>query len=174
MGRIPHEQRYRVAAENDDLLMTSRREPFGMVTIEAMAMGCVPLAYEIESGTREIIEHGESGFLLPLGSAKAWARALTLLHQDRTRLKAMGLAAAARARMAFSADQAAAKWNTLLGSLKGGSSSSVERRCGQPLLAPGATHIGAYHKLPSLFRRHVRIMIAPHPRLSRWVLSRWS
>src|SRR5690349_16893589 len=41
-GRASHEQCYEYAMKSDVLLMLSHREAFGMVTIEAMAMGCVP------------------------------------------------------------------------------------------------------------------------------------
>lgn len=51
-GWLDHEQCYELTASSDVLLMPSRKEAFGMVTIEAMAMGCVPIAYDITSGSR--------------------------------------------------------------------------------------------------------------------------
>src|ERR1035441_7179874 len=85
-GRVPHDQCYDIAAKSDVLLMTSRKEPFGMVTIEAMSMGCVPIAYDIPSGSTEIIEHGKSGLLVPLGNIRAWANQIRNLYYDRNRL----------------------------------------------------------------------------------------
>ena len=35
--------------------MLSRVEPFGMATIECMGMGCLPVAWDIQTGTREIL-----------------------------------------------------------------------------------------------------------------------
>lgn len=55
-GRQPRSALFAVALRCKVLLMLSRIEPFGMVTIEAMGMGCLPVAWDIESGTTEIVE----------------------------------------------------------------------------------------------------------------------
>src|ERR1043166_6523814 len=44
-----------------------------MATIEAMSMGCVPIAWDIETGTKEIAKQGETGLFAPLGDMKAFA-----------------------------------------------------------------------------------------------------
>ena len=100
-GRVPHEECYRLAAESDVLLMTSRKEPFGMVTIEAMSMGCVPIAYDTPSGSTEIIEDGQSGLLVPLGDFRFWAQAVKMLHEDREQLRRLSEGAMGRARTSF-------------------------------------------------------------------------
>ncbi len=56
------------------LLMLSRVEPFGMVTIEAMSMGCVPVAWDIETGTKEIVGNSHAGVFIPLGDTKLFAQ----------------------------------------------------------------------------------------------------
>jgi hypothetical protein len=62
--------------------MLSRVEPFGMVTIEGMGMGAVPVAWDIPTGTQEIVTHGETGFFAPLGDFDALAsRVIDALHQ---------------------------------------------------------------------------------------------
>ncbi len=55
------------------LLMLSRVEPFGMATIEAMSMGCVPVAWNIDTGTKEIITT-QTGLFAPLGNIKVLAK----------------------------------------------------------------------------------------------------
>lgn len=96
-GRVPHDRCYTIAAESDVFLMPSRREPFGMVTIEAMSMGCVPIAYDVPSGSTEIIEHDRSGLLVRLGDLRGWARSVRMLHEDRARLTRLSAGAAERA-----------------------------------------------------------------------------
>jgi hypothetical protein len=46
--------------------MLSRVEPFGMATIECMGMGCLPVAWDLATGTKEIVDRDYS-FFAPLG-----------------------------------------------------------------------------------------------------------
>jgi glycosyltransferase involved in cell wall biosynthesis len=55
-GRVVRSQIFRQAACARVLLMLSRAEPFGMVTIECMGMGALPVAWDVKSGTKEIVE----------------------------------------------------------------------------------------------------------------------
>lgn len=45
------------------ILFTSRSESFGLVLVEAMYGGCIPISYDIEFGPRSIISHGTDGFI---------------------------------------------------------------------------------------------------------------
>lgn len=65
---------FSTAAEAKVLLMLSRVEPFGMATIEAMSMGCVPVAWDIETGTKEIATANKTGLFAPLGNVAALAK----------------------------------------------------------------------------------------------------
>ena len=49
------------------LVVTSKRESFSMVILEAMASGCIPISFDCPTGPRELIEHGVNGFLVPMG-----------------------------------------------------------------------------------------------------------
>ena len=80
------------------LLMLSRVEPFGMTTIEAMSMGCVPVAWDIDTGTREIVNHDVNGFFAPLGDTVALSD--TVLRAIDAQPK-LGPAAMKRARSDF-------------------------------------------------------------------------
>jgi len=68
-------------------------EPFGQVIVEGMAAG-LPVVATDGGGTREIIESGKTGLLVPMGDARALADALALLLSEP--LQAQLLAAAAR------------------------------------------------------------------------------
>jgi glycosyltransferase involved in cell wall biosynthesis len=81
-GYTPRSEIFEAAARSKVLLMLSRVEPFGMVTVECMGMGCLPVAWDVETGTQEIVTHGETGFFAPLGDADALAhRIRTALHR---------------------------------------------------------------------------------------------
>jgi glycosyltransferase involved in cell wall biosynthesis len=77
--------------ESHVLAVPSRYEPFGMVYLEAMGFGCVPLA-TTAGGAGEFVRDGESGVLVPPDDPRAVSRALRDLD-DRDRLAAMGVAA---------------------------------------------------------------------------------
>ena len=62
-GRVPRSTIFSLAKSCKVLLMPSRVEPFGMVTIECMGMGCTPIAWDIESGTKEIVGPDEGHFI---------------------------------------------------------------------------------------------------------------
>lgn len=58
------------------LLLTSCTESFGMVVIEAMSYGVVPLCYNSFPEISEIIEDGKDGFLVQDGDSKKMANIL--------------------------------------------------------------------------------------------------
>jgi glycosyltransferase involved in cell wall biosynthesis len=81
-GHVPRSEIFRSAAHAKILLMLSRAESFGMATVEGMGMGCLPVAWDIETGTTEIATDGETGFFAPLGDTEALAdRVLTAIDR---------------------------------------------------------------------------------------------
>ncbi len=74
------------------LAVPSYYEGFGIVYLEAMAFGLVPIATEA-GGASEIIDHGENGFLIPVDDPQALANQIAILMKDRERLTRMGQAA---------------------------------------------------------------------------------
>lgn len=57
-------------------VLSSRFEGMPLVLIEAMAAGCIPVAYDIRYGPGDIITDGVDGFLVPAGDVKALAEAV--------------------------------------------------------------------------------------------------
>lgn len=66
-----------VLAELELFVLPSHNEPFGIVTVEAMAAGCVVVATD-GGGTPEIVTHGETGFLVPVAEPLALAKAILM------------------------------------------------------------------------------------------------
>ncbi len=80
----------------DLFLLPSETESFGLAALEAMACGVPALASDV-GGLPEVIEHGVSGVLCPLGDTATMAtRALDLLH-DAEAYEKMSQAARTRA-----------------------------------------------------------------------------
>jgi len=69
------------------LLMPSQLESFGLVALEAMACGVVPVATRV-GGVPELVTHGEDGFLEEVGDIEAQAaRVVALLTDDDLQYK---------------------------------------------------------------------------------------
>lgn len=81
------------------LLMTSRSEAFSMVVAEAMASGCLPIAYDVPYGPRELIDDQRTGWLVPPGDVTALADVVRhAADLDEATLARMRGAAVTRAR----------------------------------------------------------------------------
>jgi N-acetyl-alpha-D-glucosaminyl L-malate synthase BshA len=84
----------------DLMLVPSEMESFGLAALEAMACE-VPTVATSVGGVPEVIEHGRSGFLAPVGDVEAMAGyAIDILSDDR-RLREMGKAARWEAQTRF-------------------------------------------------------------------------
>jgi glycosyltransferase involved in cell wall biosynthesis len=77
------------------LAVPSAYEGFGIVYLEGMGFGLPALA-TTAGGAREIVVHGETGFLVSPDDKAALADAIERLAADRTMLARMGVAALAR------------------------------------------------------------------------------
>jgi glycosyltransferase involved in cell wall biosynthesis len=73
----------------DVLLMCSRAEAFGRVTVEAMKAG-KPVIGAATGATPELIRHGWNGFLYRQGDAQDLARWAEVLYEDRATAREMG------------------------------------------------------------------------------------
>jgi len=77
------------------MVLASAQEAFGLVILEAMAAGCIPIAYDAPYGSSELIENGVNGFLVPNGNRKALAEAVVEAStMDDRRRRAMQKAGA--------------------------------------------------------------------------------
>jgi glycosyltransferase involved in cell wall biosynthesis len=77
--------------------MTSRREGFPMVLLEAMSAGLGVVAYDCPTGPRDIVTDAVDGYVVPNGATESFAAALAALMADEQRRAAFGAAALATA-----------------------------------------------------------------------------
>lgn len=98
----------------DVLVHASTQEPFGLVLVEAMALG-TPVVTVNEGAAAEIVEHGSSG-LIVAREPEALAEAMLRVVDDAS-LAARLAAAGSRRAESFSADRMAGSFAALLDSL---------------------------------------------------------
>jgi glycosyltransferase involved in cell wall biosynthesis len=101
-------------------VLSSRKEGFGLVLVEAMAAGCAIAATRIP-GIVEVVREGENGWLFPFGDASATAevleKALTPDDEARRRIEVGRRDAGS----AFTIEAMARRYRSLLDSLVQGS-----------------------------------------------------
>lgn len=100
-------ERYLAAA--DVLVLPSYREGFGMVVIEAGAVGLPAIASRIY-GVTDALEEGRTGLLFQPGDVPALRAAMQRLLDDAPLREALGARARERALRDFSAEQLTAAW----------------------------------------------------------------
>jgi L-malate glycosyltransferase len=88
----------------DLFLLPSENESFGLAALEAMAAGA-PVIASNAGGLPEVIEHGVSGYLLPIGDVEGMAEAGIRLLTDEAHHAKVASAARNRTIERFSADR---------------------------------------------------------------------
>ncbi len=83
-------------------------EPFGIINLEAMACGTPVVASRV-GGIPEVVQDGETGWLVEPGDPAALARALQAALADPARARRMGAAGRRRVEAHFSWDRIAAR-----------------------------------------------------------------
>ncbi len=103
-------------ASADVLALSSEREAFGLVALEAMACGVAVLATAV-GGVSEVVRDGVEGRLVPSEDRAGYAQALRELLADAGTREAMGQAGRARAVQQFAAEGVVARYRALYRSL---------------------------------------------------------
>jgi N-acetyl-alpha-D-glucosaminyl L-malate synthase BshA len=87
----------------DLFLLPSEQESFGLTALEAMNCG-VPVVATAIGGLPEVVTHGETGYLFPVGDLTDMAASAVSLLADPARHAAFKDRARKRARESFNAD----------------------------------------------------------------------
>jgi len=87
----------------DLFLLPSEQESFGLTALEAMNCG-VPVVATDVGGLPEVVTHGETGYLFPVGDIAAMAASAVELLADPDRHEAFKARARKRAQESFNAD----------------------------------------------------------------------
>jgi glycosyltransferase involved in cell wall biosynthesis len=114
MGKFPPDGLQPLLRSHDVLLLPSRLEGLSYVSLEAMAVGCVPVASRIHGVTDYVVQHGRTGFLFPVGSTRAAADHLARLAADPGLLRAAGAAAQADVKSRFSLAEQGERYAALI------------------------------------------------------------
>ncbi len=112
--------------------MTSRKEGFPMVILEAMSLGIPVVAYDCPTGPSDMITDGRDGFVVPNGRTRLLAESLAGLMGDADRRRRFGDAALEKA-AAYGMDAIGARWNALFEEL---SAATASRRGGATARVP--------------------------------------
>ncbi|MGO1571542.1 MAG: glycosyltransferase [Canibacter sp.] len=96
--------------EHSFSLLTSSAEGQPITLLESMAAGCIPIAYDIDYGPSDIIEHGVNGFLVKPDDAERLEYQITqFLGMNERAVLRMRKAAIIRSRD-FHPDRVASQW----------------------------------------------------------------
>lgn len=95
-GSVTDKQLKEFYANSHALVLPSKRkaEAFGLVLLEAMAAGCVPIAADLP-GVSDVV--ATTGYTFPVGDHEALTHLLRILQQDPVRREDMSVLATARA-----------------------------------------------------------------------------
>jgi glycosyltransferase involved in cell wall biosynthesis len=117
VGRVDNVHQYLQVA--DLFCLPTRREGFGIVIAEAMAVGLPVVAARLEGVTTDMIPSGEEGVLVKGYEPQDYADALLLLLRDRALAGRVGAAARARAASEFDLEITTSRFERLYRALAG-------------------------------------------------------
>lgn len=111
----------------DLLLIPSEKESFGLVAIEAMACG-VPVVGSNTGGLPEVVAHGETGLLSPVGDVMDMANNALRILRNQTMHRIFSLRGLERVKYRFSAGRIVGQYESLYRRLLNGGGSNNERQ----------------------------------------------
>ena len=105
-------------------------EPFGLVAVEAMMRGTAVVASSM-GGLREIVQDGETGFLVPPNDPRTLAEKLVTVLSDRTKAESMGWSGREVAETRFSLARQCDQFVSLYQQMVSGTSALLPAQEGQ-------------------------------------------
>lgn len=169
LGRLPRNSCFQNLANSDILLMLSRGESFGMVTTEAMSMGCVPVGYD-SGGTSSIVDVS-SGDLVKLADINALVDRIKSLDADRDLLLSKSVSCSNRARSKYSSKVMADKYTKFFENLTHVSSQPQRLDIKDYKKPKRRARIYAQY-VPAFIRKSISSLLSVFPRLENYA-RRW-
>lgn len=99
-------------AESAIHVLSSTHEGFGMVFVEAMQQGCIPITFNSFASAPEIIDHGINGILIEPFNKTEFSKNLSTLMRDEKRREEMAAEAIKKAQQ-YDINHIAAQWLNL-------------------------------------------------------------
>ncbi|MBD1805033.1 glycosyltransferase [Microcoleus sp. FACHB-SPT15] len=163
-GRVNRDLIFSKAASAKVVLMLSRVEPFGMATIEAMSMGCVPVAWDIDTGTKEIVTANQTGLFAPLGNIDVLARQVLYACEN---YPAFSTAVIERARSNFDEAVMWQGYESLIARIS--TLAPLERSKAGQQPTTYKPPLRRFQLVPASVRSAIREFIGRSPRLGYWL-----
>ena len=119
---VERERLKEVYAAGDIFALPSKWDAFAMVVVEAMAAS-MPVLISAETGARDVVEEGVTGFVVGQADVATWSEILALLIEDTDLRSKTGRAARATAESfawKSTSERIAAAWRETLGECPGG------------------------------------------------------
>jgi N-acetyl-alpha-D-glucosaminyl L-malate synthase BshA len=110
LGSLPLNEEVLVGA--DLFLLPSESESFGLAALEAMACHVPVIASDV-GGLPEVVAHGETGYLFPVGDVDSMAEAAIRILQDDELRARLGRAARKRSVEHFDQDRVVARYREI-------------------------------------------------------------
>ena len=86
LGFVNQSQLPRLYKASDLMVIPSRYEPFGLVVNEAILSGCPVIASDHVGAVRDLVSHGDTGYVYPCGQTDALALLFQNIFSDVARL----------------------------------------------------------------------------------------
>ena len=115
-GRVEGESLFSLLAGSDLFVWPAIGEAMGMAMLEAQGHG-LPVVAAHTRGVPDLVRHGESGLLVPVGDPRAFADAVRALLAAPERRRRMGLAARSRVAREHSFEAASDRIGTMVEAL---------------------------------------------------------
>jgi glycosyltransferase involved in cell wall biosynthesis len=163
-GRVKRDVIFSTAASAKVLLMLSRVEPFGMATIEAMSMGCVPVAWDIDTGTKEIVTANKTGLFAPLGNPQLLVKQVQYVCEN---YQVFSVAVIEHARANFDEAVMWKGYESFINHISTVEPIERSKRGQKPIAYKPPTR--RFQLLPASIRSAIREFIGRSPRLGYWL-----
>ena len=111
-GFVNTEEVYKYMAKSDLYVMSSFRESFALVLVEAYSCGLPVISFDILTGPREIVKNNKTGYLIKNREVKDMANKINELLNDKKKLKEFSKNAIEESKK-YTIDNIVKKWENL-------------------------------------------------------------